>query len=288
MRGFVGSAVYNKFSVAGGNAYMWKLAKIPLFGRDPVIAVRLPRQQYVYMRTRSSSDHARWFSWEEMLKTPMDNSIFGPLMAAVTELRSCGVFVPLEWGRGGMPVLIAEALNWAAKTKNGDLYRLKAKVIDFVSTLPGVESGWTEDGETFALFHPDVGTCHFHDPYDEIESGGEWDYPWTGVRRQELAFKILASRDMQRMMSRITGKEASRVAEARRRIKADRKREQWMRNDKNPAFIRFELLGLLRRTISRTFKKGTDFDVRFGRELARELVEKLKNQRKTGYRKMLP
>lgn len=86
-------------------------------------------------------------------------------------------------------VLLAEACNWAAKVIHPAFYDLKPAVLDEVAGMDEVVSGWGEDG-CFYLFHDEVGATSYHDPYDEVNTGGRWPFPWSGVRRQHLAFRM--------------------------------------------------------------------------------------------------
>jgi hypothetical protein len=129
--------------------------------------------------------------------------ILTPLDEAVYRLRQSGVAVPAGWWEPSLLPLIGEAVNWAAKTISLSFYDLKAEVVDAIAQIRGVVSGWSEDG-TFVLYHPEVGTIHFHDPGGEIESGGEWPHSWSGVERQSLAFEALVNADLRRQLAEAT------------------------------------------------------------------------------------
>lgn len=139
--------------------------------------------------------------WDDLWDygSPLDDSVYA--------LRANGVEVPTGWWDRGNPIVVAEAVNWAAKTITPGFYDLKGGVVDQVSRMPGVVSGWGEDG-TFTLFHGDVGAASFHDPHEEISSGGEWPHPWSGVRRQDLAFQLLVDKDLLEKAARATTPEA--------------------------------------------------------------------------------
>lgn len=106
-------------------------------------------------------------------------------------LREDGVRVEIALPFRAMAVLVAEAVNAAAKAIDLEYYELKPAVVDWVASLPGVQSGWGEDG-AFYLCAPEVGAVIFHDPNEEIESRGEWPHPWSGIVRQGYVFDVLA------------------------------------------------------------------------------------------------
>lgn len=92
-------------------------------------------------------------------------------------------------------ILLAEAINWAAKTIDYSFYEVKEMVWIEAAQRNGVQCGWADD-DTLALFHPAVGTAHAHriDPWHPLAEGiGVWPHEWSGVRRQEWAFELLAS-----------------------------------------------------------------------------------------------
>ncbi len=87
-------------------------------------------------------------------------------------------------------LLTAEAVNWAAKTIDWWYYSLKPYVVEAAAHLPNIESGWGQDS-CFYLYTEGAGTAAFHDPYNQINVGGCWLFPWSRVSRQELAFDLL-------------------------------------------------------------------------------------------------
>lgn len=136
---------------------------------------------------------------DEDIREAMDGS---PVDVAVRLLRWAGieVRVPMSPALG---VLIAEAVNLAAKELEYGFYQLKPLVCDEVAAWPGVQSGWGEDG-AFYLAADGAGTCSFHDPNGEITAGGKWPHPWSGVRRQAMAFECLADAPVRRQLAVIT------------------------------------------------------------------------------------
>lgn len=114
-----------------------------------------------------------------------------PYEIAVSWLQQCfGLrFITVHPDDPEGAVLVAEAVNWAAKM-NPAFYALKPAVFDYAAEQSGVASGWGEDG-CFYLYHPKVGVVSAHDPGGEIASGGVWPYPYHGVHRQSYAFQQL-------------------------------------------------------------------------------------------------
>lgn len=109
---------------------------------------------------------------------------------------------------GAGNILIAEAVNWAAKSLDYGFYELKPYVIaaaarDGAGRGVYVQKSEDEDGQiVWDLYHPEVGVASFHDPYGEVETlvnGMETEvdftprpFPWSGVERQSEAFRMLA------------------------------------------------------------------------------------------------
>ncbi len=98
---------------------------------------------------------------------------------------------------------LAEAVNLAAKSIDYRFYQIKSAMIISAWKI-GNRFGYNKDDSTYNLFHPDLGTASFHDPGDEIyrivrntldehELIPEWEHEWSGITRQELAFRILES-----------------------------------------------------------------------------------------------
>ncbi len=108
-------------------------------------------------------------------------------------------------GESAKRLLIAEAVNWAAKKIDPGFYALKPYVFAEAAILgaaDGVqvfreydeESGYT----IWAVHHKEVGELSFHDKYDEIApllDGAEVlysaPYVWSGISRQPEAFNTL-------------------------------------------------------------------------------------------------
>ncbi len=96
-------------------------------------------------------------------------------------------------------VAIAEATNWAAKVISYGFYGLKPAMIVAAAQDPGVYFGIGDDG-AYYLGSPTIGMASFHDPNDEIgyimvnhlkQRVPRWEYPWSGISRQEDSFVIL-------------------------------------------------------------------------------------------------
>lgn len=111
---------------------------------------------------------------------------------AVGDLRADGISIPTEWWTSRNLVLIAEAVNWAAKAVDEDYYAVKHRLINALVDLnrSDIKYGWNNG--VFAMFHPEVGTVWFHDPFGVIEANNDWPYAWSGVERQAYAFDTLA------------------------------------------------------------------------------------------------
>ncbi len=131
------------------------------------------------------------------------------MMRAERQLRRHGIEIPFSTSTPQGAILLAEAVNWAAKTIDYGFYSLKPMVWQEASRVEGVESGWGDDG-TFVLFHPEVGCASAHDPGREINAGGVWPHPWSGVRRQNWAFRLLKSARARRLMAWMTEPTAER------------------------------------------------------------------------------
>lgn len=143
---------------------------------------------------------------EEMYEVDDDLVIVEPLTAldeAVMRLRQAGVEVPTEWWEPSLLPLVAEAINWAAKTVDPAFYDLKGEVVDEIAQSRGIQSGWGEDG-VFYLYSPEVGVVCFHDPWEEITSEGEWSHPWSGIERQSLAFDALRDPELRQELAKAT------------------------------------------------------------------------------------
>lgn len=125
---------------------------------------------------------------------------------AEADLRAAGVVFGdayMDASPEARLIMLCEAVNWAAKTINYEFYELKNPLLTYA-----VESGITSWSlldercdEVLYLYHPECGTASFHNP-------GGWEvgelqgpryqlkqWPWSGVPRQEDAFKILTSKE---------------------------------------------------------------------------------------------
>lgn len=98
---------------------------------------------------------------------------------------------PGAWCPDGA-VLIAEAANAAAKIT--DDYAPKVAAFVAAAQIPGVESGWGDDG-CWYLQGPLQGPVCAHDPWSEIArhlpenlARRVWPHPWDGKIRQPYAF----------------------------------------------------------------------------------------------------
>lgn len=96
-------------------------------------------------------------------------------------------------------VALTEGINWAAKTISYSFYSLKPTMLVAASQTEGVFFGYGDDG-AYYLGTPTIGVASFHDPGDEVgyiithclkQTIPEWEYPWSGVSRQDDAFNIL-------------------------------------------------------------------------------------------------
>jgi len=125
-----------------------------------------------------------------------EGDLTAPVAIAAGALRNAGVSVEVSTETIEGAIMIAEAVNLAAKVIDDGFYELKPKVIDAAAEM-GARGGWGEDG-AFYLYHESVGVASFHDPWCEIGSGGEWHTPWSEVTRQELAFQLLVDENLRR------------------------------------------------------------------------------------------
>ncbi|RQP22357.1 hypothetical protein [Piscinibacter terrae] len=112
----------------------------------------------------------------------------------------------LEPDRPADAVLLCEACNWAAKSVSEEFYELKGPAVDSAAALD-CQSGW--DGNVFYLHAEGVGVACFHDPFGQIQSEGVWPHPWSGVRRQDLAFLAIKSPALRRLLDLATRPDAT-------------------------------------------------------------------------------
>lgn len=124
-----------------------------------------------------------------------------PIGFAVRALEEHGVEIAVDPFTAPGAILVAEAVNWAAKVICGSFYDFKPAVWAAVAAMDGVEGGWADDG-TYAISHPAVGVAHAHMLWDMPP--GQWPHPWSGVRRQSWAFRLLKSARARRLMAWLT------------------------------------------------------------------------------------
>ena len=100
-------------------------------------------------------------------------------------------------------ILVAEAINWAAKTTTAWWYEVKAAACQAALSLGAF--GYIEDDEygnsVLYLYSKEVGTASFHFPFgqecwDMTGPNMHWGklngrFPWSGITRQEVAFELL-------------------------------------------------------------------------------------------------
>jgi len=119
------------------------------------------------------------------------------------------------WDAAGA-VCLTEAVNAVAKWdwEDGDpadeaWYLVKPWAVVVAAQL-GATIAWGDDG-TIALYAEGAGVATFHDPYGEIEDIARrrgvaitGHIPWSGVRRQDWAFILLANPIRRRAMALAT------------------------------------------------------------------------------------
>ena len=115
-------------------------------------------------------------------------------------------------------ILLAEAANWAAKVIDSSYYELKAELIR-TAIVRGIRcwvstDEWS-DTSIFYLYDKEVGVASFHDPFDSVNycqmmelsdylSNDNWNFPWSGIRRQNLAFDLLGDENLLKEMAILT------------------------------------------------------------------------------------
>jgi hypothetical protein len=144
------------------------------------------RQNAARVETRAWEDCGQPGAFRRDDGTPEET----PVEQAERWLREDGVQLDKTLPYAAWAVLIAEAVNWAAKVIDGEYYDLKPRVVDYVSQCVGVRGGWY--GGAYYMYHYAVGVVSFHDPHGEITASGCWPFPWSGVSRQEHVFECLA------------------------------------------------------------------------------------------------
>jgi hypothetical protein len=147
----------------------------------------------------------RWdYDWRADWDGPLveqGESFYCVFRDAVERLEKDFIPMLLDVDHGTAACLLAEAVNLAAKVLREEYYEIKPRLIDYAAAQPGVTSGWGDDG-CFYLHTDTLGTVCFHDPFDQIESGGIWHHGWSGVHRQHLAFDLmLGDLDLLRMVA---------------------------------------------------------------------------------------
>lgn len=101
-----------------------------------------------------------------------------------------GVECDLSPWDAGNALLIAEAVNNAAKMIDSGFYSIKGPTVDAAIQL-GCAGGWSKD--VFYMEYHTAGNASFHDPCGEIHSSGRWSEEWGGIRRQDWAFDIMSN-----------------------------------------------------------------------------------------------
>jgi len=124
--------------------------------------------------------------------------------AGVTNIEHVDVYDP----KGAL--MLAEAVNWAAKVIDPDFYAIKPLLVVACSLLNNVESGW--DRGVFYLYHNSIGEVSFHDPYDQIWDcqtilgipRNKWEHGWSEINRQPLAFDTLTNPKLQKRLANLS------------------------------------------------------------------------------------
>lgn len=101
-------------------------------------------------------------------------------------------------------VMLAECCNLAAKTIDEWYYECKPWLIEYAAYNLGVIcwSNADEYGNTVHyLYHKDVGTASFHDPYMECSLADapryvDMPFPWSGIGRQFSVFEMLTDQQL--------------------------------------------------------------------------------------------
>lgn len=101
-------------------------------------------------------------------------------------------------------ILVAEAVNWAAKVIDYQYYQYKNLIL-YAATVCGGTIDWFAQDEfgndVYYIYHKEVGTASFHQFW---ENGWEFDHgsprkfraEWSGWYRQDQAFDLLVDRDL--------------------------------------------------------------------------------------------
>ncbi len=115
-----------------------------------------------------------------------------------------GVDCDLSPWDAGNALLIAEAVNNAAKVIDYGFYSIKAQTIDAAMEL-GCIGGWNNG--IFYMEYYTSGNASFHDPCGEINSSGSWSDKWSGIRRQDWAFDIISNNRIRKLFCEATQKD---------------------------------------------------------------------------------
>lgn len=118
------------------------------------------------------------------------------IAAARSALEEAGVEIDGWLEPAVEAVLIAEAVNLAAKVIDEGFYRMKPSVWAAAARVDGVSAWWGTDGCLY-LYAVGAGEVCAHDPWGELRELTEryvsrWDDAWwSGLRRQGWAFEAL-------------------------------------------------------------------------------------------------
>lgn len=118
----------------------------------------------------------------------------------------------IELPIGARYILLAEACNWAAKVISSSYYDRKPALVVLASRQWGVRTWLDTDPRgnvVYYLYHKEVGVASFHDPYGEVSSlnpeiSEGWQFPWSGIRRQDQAFELLGDLDLVKEIAVLT------------------------------------------------------------------------------------
>lgn len=140
-------------------------------------------------------------NWEEFI----DNEVQNAEVEMMNYVTFGKVYQSLP--RAGQLILLAEAINLAAKVHDYSLYYFKPLVI-FAAAKEGAFLWFGEDenyNDVAYLWHNSVGTASFHGvdsiwdfPDDIKDTIGyqNWNFPWSGITRQWAAFDVLVSKEL--------------------------------------------------------------------------------------------
>ena len=125
------------------------------------------------------------------------------LQAALYAVDEAAALVPAtSWGAQ----LLAEAVNWAAKTVDPQWYAVKPLAWALAFEL-GCAGGWGDDG-CFYLSSPEAGVSCAHDPGGELRDlvpeRHTWPHAWSGIYRQDLAWEIIRCAETRSKIAALT------------------------------------------------------------------------------------